>query len=204
MRQILVQRILMSLKHSPYSWLENLPDKITIYTHQHKDVLKDFDTRGYITGNPNFILPNEEHYESFDRPYKWMVEQMAKRIPNFSGEYPVWAWVKRPDTRIKHIKHHLDDVLISAQVDRKRILLSCFDLWHSALNNSGIFLTEDEWISKDDTQCRDEKEKSWELMFDMSEKTALLAKNWWSYRKCVQACIDRVYKDEIINIRTYR
>ena len=84
---------------------------------------------------------NHMHYA-----YKWMAEQMRKRIgpPPEGVEFPVWGWYKqykRPDGMpdMRQPGHYLPGkpcVRLKLDVPDWEVLLSDFDDWHFALNYS--------------------------------------------------------------------
>lgn len=41
---------------------------------------------GILFGNKDKV------FEEFIPAYQWMMLQMQKRLPNYSGNYPVWVW----------------------------------------------------------------------------------------------------------------
>lgn len=136
------------MKFIPRSRLEafaRLPadSLVRVYTYQETEALERIEALGYLTG------PTEDEVDRFFKPaYDWMREQMATRVPDYSGEYPVWAWLKRPSAKNKERRYRGTEnhkVRIIAQVPKKRILLSDYDRWHMPLNNSPCTRTEREY-----------------------------------------------------------
>lgn len=177
---------------------------IRVYTYQAPEAWKAAQKRGYLTGSHNH--PNDV---SWDEPYEWMREQMAKRIPDFSGDLPVWAWLKRENGK-KRVRDPYTRLI--ALVPRKRILASCYDLWHHPLNNWFIATTEEEDKNYDqrwpkyighgeDSQHQKEVELHWEKIFDLREaRTGYTLKNYGVLER-IQLCVDRIYVNEIVGIR---
>jgi len=96
------------------------------------------------------IRGSEEHgmfFKDLPHAYPWMVAQMTKRLPAFSGEFPVWAWTKRKDLRLARWECDVGSwhVQIGFEAPADKVLLSNFDLWHCVLNNSPATLSESEW-----------------------------------------------------------
>jgi hypothetical protein len=121
--------------------------------------------------------------------YDWMRGQMRRRLPSFSGDYPVWAW---PDTTPEEVRSRggwgnggEEMVLLTLEVPASRVLLSDFLAWHSVLNHTAIGID-------DDRATPAEREASWERIF-------YPAKVDWTDRDVIQACIDRVYLPEIVS-----
>ena len=80
----------------------------------------------------------------FTEAYKWMAEQMHKRLPfqQNVGAFPLWAWYQwggerreRPDLRSTgHLSHGEEGVRIEFVLTDDLVLLSDFELWHYVLN----------------------------------------------------------------------
>jgi len=189
------------MKFIPRSRLEafySLPadSLVRVYSYQEIEALERIETLGYLTG------PSEENVDRFFKPaYDWMREQMATRVPDYSGEYPVWAWLKRPSTKNKERRYRGTEthkVRIIAKVPKKRILLSDYDRWHMPLNNSPCTRTESEY-----DLWQGDPRPSWEQVFDFTPWKTEEEISWLGSpdRMIVQACIDRIYAEEIISIR---
>ena len=156
---------------------------IRVYTFQHKAALDVAKDRGYFTGNEDYIE------DWLLEPYKWIRAEMPKHIDNFSGDYPIWAYLKRP--HIKEFKKYPDDVLITAFVPRKRILFSDYSHWHIPLNNGPICFSEEEWDSFEG-DVRD----TWHHCLDICKSAK--GDSWKTGTNYIQACIDRLYVTDII------
>lgn len=113
---------------------------------------------GYLTGNIDYI------WEYFVEPYKWMMEQMTNRLPNYKGEYPVWLWTERPDLRKSgHLEKGEQGVLLKVVLDEGDVLLSEFQAWHFVLSH--LYLNLD--VEDDRMITADEIQKSWAAIFDL-------------------------------------
>lgn len=68
--------------------------------------------------------------------YRWMMTQMAERIPGYTGRFPIWAWHDpKPDLRATHYFSGGQRVVrIEFVVPDERGLLSDFETWHIPLN----------------------------------------------------------------------
>lgn len=189
----------------PITWnkrkylLDLPPEKpVRVYSLQHPDAITVAKERGYLSGDHNFAFDEEERTNNigFYRAYQWMKNQMNERITGFTGDLPVWAWLKRPSAKT-HPSSIGPTIRITAQVPRKRILLSDFDFFHCVLGNTACALNEEEW---DRTMSSTEIEESWQRIFDLYPRPNHIAK-WCGQPKYVQACIDRIYWDEIESLR---
>ncbi len=60
------------------------------FTNQTIEVVNQLNKTGYLTGNAEFVD------KDFLPAYKWMIEQMSKRL-NHNGSYPIWVWTTKPN-----------------------------------------------------------------------------------------------------------
>lgn len=180
---------------------ENLgPDELVrVYSYQGEEAMDCYKAKGYLTGD-SLHIESDDH--DFPKPYAWMREQMALRIPDFSGDYPVWAWLKRPSAKPKDRKYRgtKERYRFTALVPRSRILLSDYELWHSPLNQFPITLTE---ASFDAEEGEDNPQATWERIFEFPDSLPPDQRDWLGdcSRPRVQVCIDRIYVDEVVGIR---
>jgi hypothetical protein len=122
---------------------------------------------------------------------------MAKRLLNYTGEYPIWAYAWKPDLRYRRSEYKFKTVYLILDVPDERVLLSCYDGWHAVMNNSYLSITEKE-DEKMQNATQRQKERSWERIFDLDLK---YDPDWMGEKRYLQACIDRVYLHEIKTIR---
>jgi hypothetical protein len=129
--------------------------------------------------------------------YTWMVSQMERRltIPKPSVDtMPIWAWWqwwgdrRRPDLRAgRHLPKGTRGVRVELRVEKDRVLLSDFDLWHYVLNYWYLPKTEKDGESFEKrlarvglsvfgcdhqkplshAKYRQDVERSWERIFDL-------------------------------------
>jgi hypothetical protein len=156
---------------------------------------------GYFTGEADHVD------EDFRHAYDWMREQMGERIPGYSGDYPVWAWIKRPNMR-QWDRFDEPTVLVVADVPRRRVLASDYHAWHTVLNNSYDTASEEEWdwifsavpIPAPEPSLEAQR-ASWQKVFDLDDPP--IGSPAWKWRGApdvVQLCIDRVSLDEIVRV----
>lgn len=190
---------------------------VRVYTRQHQDAWRVARDRGYLTGSHG--VEDEEVNGDFQYPYEWMRRMMAERIPDFTGDLPVWAWVKRQNERKWVTSWNVADRAIIpvmpriiALVPRQRILLSCYDLWHAHLNNWNIALSEEEeraydarWpsykIPGEDPEYQEDTEVNWPLVLDLDSPRPRYVQDTHGRLSRVQACVDRIYLDEVQSVR---
>ena len=177
---------------------------IRVYSYQNPEAWEEAQNRGYLTGSHGH--PNDV---SWDEPYAWMQTQMSKRITDFSGDLPVWAWLKRENG-----KKRINDpyVRITALVPRKRMLASCYDLWHHPLNNWFICTSEEEYEEYEtlypkylghgeDADHQIHVERHWEKVFDLREaRQGYFLKNY-GVLATIQLCVDRIYVNEVVDVK---
>lgn len=172
--------------------------RVTIYTVQETVDLDRLLQRGRIGGEFEYGEregPGESHW----RPaYDWMRGQMAERIIGFTGEYPIWAWVRAPRYRGEALRAVKGLVRIKAKVPRGRMVLSCFDLWHHPLNKFSI--DEDEASMEAMWNAPiEEKAKTWHKCLDLSDRSGWAAECFGQVN-VVQACVDGLSLDEVVDV----
>ena len=183
-------------------------EKVRVYTYQHRDALTEARARGYFTGSHDFVahgVSGAGLEQEYTPCYDWMRDQMRKRLVNFSGDYPVWAYLKRPSARSFVPQSWDNPVRITALVPRRRLLISDFDLWHSVMGGWPISLTEEEFKSWEPVWTPGEPvpgaETTWERVFDLSPRPPD-QHAWVKQPNWLQACVDRIYLDDIVDVRT--
>jgi len=167
---------------------------VRVYTWQHVDGWEASKERGHLTGSHG--RPHEE--DLWDGPYEWMRSAMAERIPGFSGDLPVWTWLKRENPRRAHWIR--DRVRIIADVPRGRMLLSDYELWHLPLNRGAICLTPEEDEAYPHDTAGDAIMDTWHHVLDIvggPHRT----RDWLGVPDTIQACVDRIGIDEIVSVR---
>lgn len=171
-----------------------------LYTIQLLSVWRRAQSAGYLVGGSGSQV--DEGF-GWREAYDWMRKQMWKRIAGFSGDYPVWAWVARPDLRRHdHVGVGVKGVLLTVEVPKKRVLLSNFEAWHYVLNRGYLPLDGERerlarrWDEVSNAE-RVRRVRSWERIF-----TPNLIRDQVAQRR-LQACIDRVYTNEVIDVRHF-
>ena len=122
----------------------------------------------------------------FQHAYDWMRERMAEQVPSFSGDLPVWSWLRRINPRKERKEYRM--LRITSIVPRARILASDFDLWHTVLNGYPVLWSEEEW-------------NQWNAVFDLSPRLSKKVQAWVGQPDYVQVCVDRIYMHEITSVR---
>lgn len=180
---------------------ESLPPQslVRVYTLQGDEAMDNLSRDGYLSGDSQHIEQDGDWKEA----YAWMRSQMEKRIPDFSGDYPIWTWLKRPSSKPKPCRYRGtgENNRVIALVPKSRILLSDYDLWHSPLNNSPIYRTEPDF---DLDALRDDPRSTWEQIFSFPLRSR--EEIYWLGSMNglrVQGCVDRIYSHEIVSTRSW-
>lgn len=135
-----------------------------VYTVQHLDAYKQMRKLGYLEGNERFIL------EGVEEPYKWMIFQMKRRIPNYDKDgYPIWVWKRRVNRNEKALfKKGTRGVILTLEIPENQILWSDSNSWHSVLNNGPVTDNEKQWEEYIKDEDRYPVVESWEKIFDFN------------------------------------
>lgn len=134
----------------------------TFWTIQTSSAWQKSKKSGVLVGARQYV------WEEFIKPYQWMMAQMHKHLPNYTGEYPIWLWTKRPDLRKSgHLPKGEVGVLLIVEIDNNRVLLSDFQAWHFVLSDA-TFTFEDSHDNPNTILNNIPKEESWQSIFDFN------------------------------------
>lgn len=153
----------------------------------------------------------EDFFQEFQASYDWMRVQMRRRLPDYAGHYPWWAYEHKPDLRHQNACGTELHIRMELAVPPERVLLSAYGAWHSVLGPSYLphsaELTEcrresDAWDDEleqhglDPYQSRSLPEPwqsrmtvSWERIFDVDD---LRDSN------TIQACFERLDLADVV------
>lgn len=184
---------------------------VRVWSMQHRDALLVARRTGYLSGVHDHAFAGdqgdaEDRARRPDRtsPYGWMRQRMAERMPCFSGDDPIWGWLKRPSTRpsVWRQSPGKATVLVSAIVPRHRILLSDFDDWHAVLNDWHLSRTEaeDAAVEAVGGATGAQRRDSWLRIFEVGRLRTSEEVRWRGQGLFVQACIDRIHLGEIVQV----
>ena len=160
-----------------------------LYTVQPKEVWEQIKSgQDFICDKKKseYLDETDISNRGFINGYNWLVKQMNKKIQNPDKiEYPIWAWYKRegineyPDLNGLGLGYNEPCVMIELEVPDEEVLLSDFDLWHCVLNDSYIYdekLTD--WDNDILIPINEDKEKSWEEIFNVETAKYIQATFW--------------------------
>lgn len=124
--------------------------------------------------------------------YRWMIDQMRRRLPPSQARFPWWGWYRwrgkenaKPDLRSGgHLPKGTKGVRLELDLNPQEVLLSDFADWHFPLND--FFLpfdeTESEQFDREEKEagydCRGPRPEplqsrvltSWERIFDFTRE----------------------------------
>jgi len=185
--------------------------KVRIYSFQDAAAWEAAKARGYWTGDRQYVEDDwdREHDCSWLPQYDFMREMMAEKIEGYSGDYPMWGYLKKPNLR--QARFYEEPVIyLVADIPRGRMVVSDYDLWHLPLNRAFCTWTEaeDEEIEKLYPTAKDrgitpEMKESWRRVLDLSDRTDPEVLRWCGSIDCLQACVDRIYLHEIVQARPF-
>ncbi len=178
------------------------PDEpVRVYTFQHPAAWEAALERGYLTG------AGESHQDpELGMHYGWMRERMRDRVPGFSGDMPVWAYLARPNLRQREYSAEAR-TLVVADVPRARMLVSDYNRWNQALNLSYVVDTEPEMEALVEAGLQVYPAEtatpgmvaSWDAIFDLDHSTWSPGKlSWCGPPLTLQACVDRIHLHEVV------
>jgi len=157
--------------------------------------------------------------KNFELSYKWMAEQMKKRIgnPPKGVEYPIWAWHtwnskhQKPDLRRMEFRGFNENmVCLELEIPDHKVLLSDEVMWHLIIYDSYIenhkekdMDFENLWFDRlPKEQQKVVKEQSWVSIFDMSllqDKINNDLENIY-----IQATFWELQLENVVNIRRFK
>jgi hypothetical protein len=199
----------MRLSQSAIAKLRDPNRAVRVYTFQHRDAYATALRRGYLTGSEEHARDDDDEW-GWNEQYDWMRGQMALRIPDYTGEYPIWSYLVRPNLR--RSPYHGESVLIVADVPRVRMLISDHSAWHIPLNRWYVTETEQEddalrmregavnYADRTPRPISPAMKASWERIFEIGAPPTAEGRAWHGLRDDLQACIDRIYLREIVRV----
>jgi hypothetical protein len=109
-------------------------EKLLLHTIQPQEVFDELVSTGIFVSDPSRVEPL--HADA----YGWLYRQMASRL-NTGGDGAVWFWAQiRRQELVELCRAAPEEVLLTCQVPRERVLLSHYGDWHSALNRNPLVL----------------------------------------------------------------
>jgi hypothetical protein len=174
--------------------------KIKLYTIHPVVVLETLERETCLRGKAS--LADEDFFDA----YHWLMLQMSKRIPDYRGGTPLFAWVEKPpfNEYREYVPAGGLGVCLEINIPRERILLSDFHLWHCVLNNWHLGLTnkeEERWERNRSTkQHRQAMKKSWDRIFDLSLTSS---SQGFGVKNPVQATFEYFRFNEVVSVEYF-
>ncbi|MBI4434186.1 DUF3841 domain-containing protein [Candidatus Uhrbacteria bacterium] len=149
----------------------------------------------------------------FRTAYRWMIAEMTKRVPGYSGRFPLWAWhTPKPDLRhTAHVPRGQCAVRIECLLPRAEVLLSDFDGWHFVLNRLPFTWTkreDDAWDQRLSlpyqllsSELRSEVERSWERAFELRRPRGSRA--WLGNLDAIQATFAELRMEDVVRVTPF-
>ena len=169
---------------------------LRVHTWQHPAAWAAALDRGYLTGSHGHRDDPDD--DLFDAPYEWIRDEMAKVVPDFSGDLPVWAWPKTQNPRRN--PYHRRRVRITALVPRARALPSDYELWHLPLNRGNVPLTRAEDDAWDLPHGHPDVRTTWHRVLEIVGHEGA-ERDFIGSPSIIQLCVDRIRLDEIVSVR---
>jgi hypothetical protein len=141
--------------------------------------------------------------------YDWLRGQMARRLADYSGGYPWWAWAwPKPDLR--ETRHHWGrrgDSLVRLALAVPVADVLCFDFatWSFPLNDHPAWLSEAEAAAWDAlperARTRAAKEATWDRLLDPD---ATFDPAWVGQLETVQAVFETLRLADVTGVTPFR
>jgi hypothetical protein len=174
-------------------------DTIHLYSVQRTKHWYDAKRLGYLSAGDG--SGGEQDWRA---AYRWMVGQMRARLPAFSGDHPVWAFLYRPYIYDPEGPIDREYVLLEFEIPRERVLLSDFSAWHWVMSQSFLSMSDEEFDATDPRGSTPPDattvERSWHRIFEPDTITEWVRGD----DRRLQACVDRVYLHEVRSVRAFR
>lgn len=182
---------------------------IRAWTIQRPSWWRTLQRRGEVRADGRRVCRN------FAPSYRWMMEQMHLRIPEYRGGFPIWFWFSpKPDLRDSGIlPRGVQAHRIELELPRARILLSDFGSWHCVLNRWHLPISWREsrdWDRKTKgyepfvtalpDQFEAELRATWTRVFDLH--TLNRCKLWRPVTR-IQGVVDRVLLSEVRSVQAF-
>lgn len=164
----------------------------------------------------------DEHIKNRLRSYDWIASQMDSKIGKRPKEgcMPIWAFYEYEFKKKIFIDDVTDDeVGLELLVREENVVLTDYALWHYILNDTPIFLDEDEfysfkekaekcgyWGANDKDydnksmefeECKEYKYKSWQRVFNVTGEGNF---NNSKLEDPIQACLWKIRSEDILNV----
>ena len=151
----------------------------------------------------------------FRPAYRWLMRQMATRVPGYRGCFPVWVWESpKPDLRhAGHLPRGEAGARVELEIPHSRILLFDFETWHCVLNRWHLSLSWRESLDWDrrikgldqyraplPEPFESELQATWDRVFDLDR---LRRTKLWGPIDEIQGVTEYVRLDEVRRVEEF-
>ena len=192
---------------------EARPETVRLWTIQPLDVWEKLSQRGTL-----WVDPADEGFSQVLREeYDWMCHQMRRRLPDYEGHYPWWAYDYKLDLRsFRHHTYGDRQVLMELALPPERVLFSAYGAWHCVLNRfylphatdeAGYEREQEAWDAELESQGLDpyrgsvlpepwhsQMTASWERIFDVDDLRDT---------NTIQACFERLDLCDVVKVTEF-
>ncbi|TCI34087.1 DUF3841 domain-containing protein [Exiguobacterium sp. SH4S7] len=132
------------------------------YTYQHAAAWEAAEKRGYLFGDPEYAVFQDEELALYRPAYDWLAGQYEKRTgQSLAGAYPVWLSDTIPDVgRGGYLEPGEPGVVLTVDLPDLSVLAIEAGYWNFAVNRWFLTFEDREATSEEELQT------SWEKMFD--------------------------------------
>lgn len=111
-------------------------DKITIWTKQNENVIKEIERTGRYTAKKEYILKDlDRHAYLVLEVYDWLVKNTPNTLQKpYDAEYPIWVSLKKEATMLPSA----GTVILELKLDPSLITMINIEKWGIILNYSYI------------------------------------------------------------------
>jgi hypothetical protein len=186
--------------------------EMRLWTIQRAEAYEQAERRGVLRADgrrvPGYLRP----------AYRWMMDQMWERLPNYDGEYPIWAYPNKPDLR--RGEHQLGTpglpaVRLELLAHPSDVLMSNEQAWNAIISGAYCSYTDEEydrfckryghvwaWGAEvaADPELRDVIHGSWQRIFKPESFTRYPD---WGDDIPLQACLGQVSLDQIVDVTPF-
>ena len=189
------------------------PGTVRLWTIQPLHVWEKLRQMGALWVDPG----TDEFSHEFRESYDWMCRQMRRRLPEYEGHYPWWAYDYKLDLRsFRYQSGTGRQVLLELALPPEQVLFSAYGAWHFVLGPSYLpyALDNEGWECEDNAWKKELKENgldpyqehplpepwhsrmvaSWERIFDVDDLRDT---------NTIQACFERLELNDVVTVTEF-
>ena len=161
------------------------PGTVRLWTIQPLHVWEKLRQMGALWVDPG----TDEFSHEFRESYDWMCRQMRRRLPEYEGHYPWWAYDYKLDLRsFRYQSGTGRQVLLELALPPEQVLFSAYGAWHFVLGPSYLpYALDNEGWECEDNAC-------WERIFDVDDLRDT---------NTIQACFERLELNDVVTVTEF-